>query len=55
MIKKKIEIIWRNFWGSRYWIYENEILTKEILIYHRRIYVKDIKGQRKRLKNKSKM
>ena len=40
---KKFKISWRNFWGSRYWIYEDETLTKELLIYHRKIYVKEIK------------
>ena len=25
---KKFKILWRNFWGSRYWIYEDETLTK---------------------------
>ena len=42
---KRFKILWRNFWGSRYWIwiYEDETLTKELLIYHRKIYVKEIK------------
>ncbi len=39
------KIFWRNFWGSRYWIYENNTLTKEILVYHRKIYVKNIKEE----------
>lgn len=43
---KKFKILWRNFWGSRYWIFEDETLTKELLIYHRKIYVKEIKEEK---------
>ncbi len=38
-IWKKFKIGWRNFWGTRYRIYENEELIKEIIIYHKRIYI----------------
>lgn len=42
---KKIKVLWRNFWGNRYRVYENGVLTKELLIYHRKIYVKKNKEE----------
>lgn len=39
---RKIRTMWKNFWGNKYWIYENNILTKEILVYHKKIYIKNI-------------
>lgn len=40
---QKFKVLWRNFWGTRYWVYEDDKREKELLIYHRRIYVKKIK------------
>ncbi len=41
-MKSKFIIIWRNFWGAKYWIVENGLKTKEILIYHKKIFIKDL-------------
>ena len=38
-IIKKISWIWKNFWGSIYRVYEDDKKIKEILIYHKRIYL----------------
>lgn len=40
---KKLRNIWRGFWGRKYRIYENDVLTNELLIYHRKIYLKKLK------------
>ena len=40
---QKFKVLWRNFWGTRYWVYEDDKREKELLIYHRRIYAKKIK------------
>lgn len=39
----KMKKLWISFWGNRYWVYEDDKREKELLIYHRRIYVKKIK------------
>lgn len=36
---KRFKIAWRNFWGTRYKIYDNEELVREIIIYKKRIYI----------------
>lgn len=40
---KQIKYLWMNFWGQRYRVYKNNDLIKEILIYHKRIYIEDLK------------
>ena len=40
---KKLRSLWRNFWGSKYRIYEDGVLTNELLIYHRKIYLKKLR------------
>lgn len=40
---KKLRNIWRGFWGRKYRIYENDVLTNELLIYHRKIYLKKLR------------
>lgn len=40
---KKLRNIWKDFWGRKYRIYENDVLTNELLIYHRKIYLKKLK------------
>lgn len=43
IIVKKLQSLWRNFWGSKYRIYEDGVLTNELLIYHRKIYLKKLR------------
>ena len=43
IIVKKLRSLWRNFWGSKYRIYEDGVLTNELLIYHRKIYLKKLR------------
>ena len=40
---KRFKIGWRNFWGHRYRIYENEELINEIILYKKRIYIQNKK------------
>lgn len=37
---KKLINIWKNFWGSKFWIIENEKEIGEVLVYHHKIYFK---------------
>ena len=42
---KKLKRLWINFWGNRYRVFEDDKVIKEILIYHRRIYILNKKGK----------
>lgn len=44
-MKNKIIRYWQNFWGTKYWIIENGIKIKEILIYHKKIFIKDLRKE----------
>ena len=39
----KLKKIWMNFWGKKYRIYEEDIPQKEMLIYHRKIFIYKLK------------
>lgn len=36
---KRFEIGWRNFWGTRYRVYENEKLIQEVILYRKKFYI----------------
>ncbi len=36
---KRFKIGWRNFWGTRYRVYENEKLIQEVILYHKKFYI----------------
>lgn len=38
-IFKRVCWTWKRFWGYRYRIIEDEKVIREILIYHRKIYI----------------
>lgn len=35
--------LWQRFWGKKYRIYKNEEIVCEILVYHHKIYIKEVK------------
>lgn len=41
-MRKRFKDIWKNFWGTKYWIVQDNKKTKEILVYHKKIYIKKI-------------
>lgn len=41
-MKNKFARLWRNFWGTKYWIVEDNKKTKEILLYHKKLYIREI-------------
>lgn len=36
---KRFKTGWRNFWGTRYSVYENEKLIQEVILYHKKFYI----------------
>ncbi len=36
---RRFKIGWRNFWGTRYRVYENEKLIQEVILYHKKFYI----------------
>lgn len=36
---KKFKIVWRNFWGTRYKVYEDDKLIQEVILYHKKFYI----------------
>jgi hypothetical protein len=41
MPNMKFKKFWINFWGKRYRVYENNVLIKEVIFYHHKIYVEN--------------
>ena len=36
---KRFKTGWRNFWGTRYRVYENEKLIQEVILYHKKFSI----------------
>lgn len=41
-MKNNFKDIWKNFWGTKYWIIDNNKKVMEVLIYRKKIYIKKI-------------